>query len=274
MARTLPEIIASMEAKWNSYPDLAAMTTTPSAVANWRSFVEAHAISQLAFEQQLDLLKAQINAAVDSSVPGIAEWYQRRMLAFQYGSQIRIMPDLQVKYDLDKPEQRIIKRVSVKENVTGDKVVIKIAKADGPLTSPEFAAANSYLDKIAFVGIGRRLVSLYPDRLQTFLKVYFDGQFVEADVKTSAIEALKQFLANLTFDGVILASALVDALQKVAGVVDVEVVRLKGRSEQTVATSPAIQPFNRFYETVAGYCILEDFAGLTPAETIEMIVAR
>jgi hypothetical protein len=194
------------------------------------------------------------------------------MLAFQFGSVIRVSTDGQAKYDIIKPEQQDIKRCSVKDTTDGARMVIKVAGETGPLTAEQLAAAKSYLDAIKFGGVPARLVSLQPDRIQTDIEIYFDGQYVESEVKQGVIDALNNFFATLPFDGVILISKLEDALQSVPGVKDYKINYIKGRAEQVLATSPSIKKIERLYETVAGYCILEDTPGLTVEELIKMYV--
>jgi hypothetical protein len=231
-------------------------------------------------------MKEEIEELASNVVPGTPQWLRRKVLEFQYLDQLKLNDKLIPGYDSENISKRIVKQCSVKQELDRF-VVVKVAKFDPdtnslqPLGFPyptdgsetpdknqELSALKDYVDQIKFAGTSVRVITSYPDRIQVFGTVYFDGQYVESVVKENIINAIKGYLRNLPFDGVLLLSKLIDAVQAVEGVRDLS-ISIKTR-ESFVDPALAI-PQPRMYSSAAGYIIPEDQdVNLSFNKTIEM----
>ena len=113
------------------------------------------------------------------------------------------------------------------------------------------------------------------------MEVFYNGQYVQTDVSTNLKAAINTYLLNLDFDGVVNKTALIDVMQTVAGVEDIKLEILRGRTaSDTVGSVDNTTIFNlsaginnRFYETSAGYVVLEETATYTFDDTVTFTLA-
>lgn len=229
MARTVEQIQADIIAAKNGDATLSALNS-PSATAIWRlwTFITATAIWTL--EVLFDTLKAEITDLIAKTKPHTVRWYQQKSLLFQYGKALVTGADY---YDnsaltpTEVEEQKIVKQAAATEE--DGRLYLKVAKEVSgelePLASPEFDAYMAYIFEIKDAGVKVSFTNAPGDKLKLALEVRYDPLILGADgarldgtdaepVKT----AILNFLKNLPFNGQFIRAYLVDAVQKVEGV--------------------------------------------------------
>ena len=138
-----------------------------------------------------------------------------------------------------------------------------------------------YIKAIQFAGTSVSSLSEDADRLFLDMEIFYDGQFVQTDVSTNLQTAINNYLRNLDFDGLVNRTQLVNVIEAVDGVVDVKLGVLRGRTASDTVGSITNTTFydltnginNRFYETAAGYIILEDTPGFEFDDTVTFTLA-
>jgi len=250
-------------------------TKSPSKTAQWKLWRRIVAVVTNTFEQLLDIFRDEMELIALRAVPGTAAWLQRKVLEFQYDAvtpQVVVIIDGYPTYNPVRPELRIVKRCSVKQQI--DRlVIVKVAKQDTggnlvPLTMTELNSLKGYVAKIQFAGTKINVISLVSDKLYIQADIYYDGEYVDSLVKTNVILAVENYLATIPFNGVLSNSGIEDAMQSVAGVKDVVLRQVIARPDTTAITDPGtiklIFPnyteVKKDYETAAGYVIRENTA--------------
>jgi len=282
MARTIEQIQNEMIAAKNNDPNLAALNS-PSATAIWRLWTYIVAVAINLHEQFLDQGILELEQIAREAIAGTADWLQQRVLEFQYSAtnpQVITVVDGRASYSTIDESLRIITRASVKEQANG-RVLVKVAKSDSPLeplNTDELNALIGYLDKVGFVGIPIDTISLNADRFRFEGEIFYSGEFVESTVKQNVIEAIENYLNNVSierFDGIVTRENVIDAIQAVPGVVGVDTlnVLMNGRAEQDPLGGVNNVNVVRQYETFAGYIIQEDTSGNTFDDTITMTLS-
>lgn len=276
MARTTQEIYDSIISAKEAEPNLSELTSN-SQVAIWRLWAFITAVVINLFEQLQDAFKVEIQEIAKTIVPGTPAWLRQKALEFQYSEtspQNLVLVDLVPTYPVLNESLRIITRASVTEstNLTAN---VKVAKNNPPepLSLLEENALIDYLQTIRFAGTSINVVNLQPDRLYINASVYYDGAYssvIEDNVKNALREYLKNLSSFENFDGVIRNSAIVDTIQKIEGVIDVQLNQAKARAQATAFSSATI--INRKYESFSGYVIEEDTANQTFDDTITFIL--
>lgn len=281
MARTIDEIQTEIINAVQADPVLSGLTS-PSAVAIWRLWTRVLAGGLETEEQLNDVFRAELEQIAREAVPGTSDWLQKRVLEFQYdpaNPQVVQVIDGKATYSTIDESLRIVTRVAVKSQPNG-RVLVKVAKDDGgggliPLDANEVNGLVSYLSRIGFVGIPIDVSSQQADRVRLDgYVVYYRGSFDPSALLASIVEAVDNYLASVSveqFDGVVVRTAITDAIQSVDGVVVVS----------DSAGGPFIRDFGTLApggveiltqrETLAGYAISEDAPGYTLADTLTLL---
>jgi hypothetical protein len=161
---------------------------------------------------------------------------------------------------------RIITRCAVVEQSNGE-VLIKVAKGDTDtlekLSTEELNALKSYVNEIMFAGVRRRSVSLDADVFTINVDIIFDGQFVQSQVENGVKDAIKEYLKGLStttrFDGLVVRENVVDAIQKVNGVVGIDTQNMVMTGSSASGTPTTIL---RTYNPDAGYLVLDEITSI------------
>ena len=283
MARSIDEIQNEIVSTKNTFPELDVFDS-PSSVSLWLLFTRVFAININIFEQLLDIAKEELTAISESAKAGTPDWYQNRILEFQYdatpgNAQIITEIDGSLTYPIVDESLRIIKRASVKELSNG-RVFIKVATETGgilePIGTDELTAIRSYIGKVKFAGTPIDIVSLLPDRLYISGTIYISGEFVESNIRTNLRSYINEYLSEISnaenFDGIVIRENLLNKILTAPGVKGIDGINfiMKGRAEQTPFLNS--QTFGRTYEPDAGYLIEEDESGQTWDDTLILLL--
>lgn len=250
MARTEEEIFNEMVAEKQTFADLNSKLTplynlappTPenpyrnlldeinsaSVVSVWRLLLRivarAHEIMELMWAET----KADMDVIAANSQYGTLPWYAAKIKQWQYGYSLIWNAQEGKAYYADTTSNaavasRIATRVSAEEvtsaNFSG--VLIKVAKGEPGNLQPlddtpgtELESITYYLSRIKPAGVQTSLLSIPPDSIKLNLKRYYDGTLILSEVQDADQQALKQYLANIDFNGVFHINDLIDAFQK------------------------------------------------------------
>ena len=228
MARTITEIQNEIFASITANENLAGLTSQ-SKVAIYRLIVFVVSFGIWSLEILFDTHKQEVNDVIEAKFPHRPSWYRTKAKEFQYGFDLIEDTD---KYDntgytAEQIENsKIIKYSAVTKN--GGQLLIKVAsETDGvltPITAPQKAAFDAYIEEIADCGVKYLVVNKQPDILLLTLQVFYDP-LVLKDTGMSILngnypvqEAILEYMKELPFNGELVLAHLVDKLQRVEGV--------------------------------------------------------
>ena len=252
MARTIEQITAEIYAKIAEYPSLSVLTNT-SSTSRWRLFVNVAAFVIWQLENLFDILSIEIDERIARAKPPTGIWLVEQCYAFQYGYPL-IVDDGVLKYATIDDSAKIIKRASIKKE-TGFaqlKVATIVDDTVQALTPAQMTAFTYYVNDIIPPGSNIQLISLDADWLWLSFNVYYNPLYLVDDVRTRVIDAIEAHLASVRFDGFFVKSAIVDAVQAVAGVNDVDLYSFQAKPDG--ATDWITVPLR--YQAQAGHAIV------------------
>lgn len=189
-----------------------------SKVARWSLIVWL-----MAFAIYITVLSCEIVAGQTES--GTAPWYQRKAFEFQFGDNLIINNNKPSYFNIN-PSAQIIKYAStIALNHT---LYLKVAKRMGnnpvPLTTPEKAAFEYYMELVKFAGTKITVVSQNADDVVISATIYYNPLVLDAsgmhilNGNKPVEDAINNHLQSLQFDGVLHIDFLQDAIQKAEGV--------------------------------------------------------
>lgn len=231
MARSITQIQAEIIAAKEARPELAGLSSTSkSAVWLAITFIVAYAIYIL--EVLFDTHKAETDTALSLLKPHTKRWYRQKALAFQFGFALVAETDYYDNTAIDETllvQSKIIKYAAVTEATTESRVIIKIATENGgilsPITNEQKQAFDAYIAEIKDAGVSVSTINFLPDKLYLTMRIFYDPLVLDAQGNSIVAggkpveNAINEFLKTLPFDGQLVLAHLVDALQKVPGVV-------------------------------------------------------
>lgn len=263
MARTRAEIEQEIEDQKAADATLLAVSSV-SSTSVWGAIKKVIAYCVWVFETLMDKYQAEINQNASAAVYGHDEWWAKKMLEFQYGDSLAIQDTDGKKrmfYPVVDPSKQIIKRASIKDDGKGGSV-IKIAKESGStlvaLTTSEFNAAKSYVNKQQPAGTKITLQSKNTDVAKYFITIYYDPLVPLEDIgsvlgiETNVETAMNNYHKNIDFDGGVDLRKLEDALQAISGIDSFVTTNAEAKPAGGVYSS-----FNRRYETIAGFIMID-----------------
>lgn len=281
MARTVDQINESILNQVANDSTLSTQLTSTSRRAIWRLWAYQMALAQATFEQLVELEKDNIDDVVLTAPSGNPYWVQQKMFLFQYDNTTPQYVQLNTttfayQYPTVNESLRIITRCSVDRSIYNT-VQVKVAKSSTPepLTSPEIAAAQNYIDTIGVAGVNYQIISLEADRFYISADIYYKGQYSTV-IEANVIAAITDYLSNIDFNGRVILTDVEIAIKSVTGVNDVVLNMVRARKETVPILSATYLVENktelqRSWQTVAGYIIPEDTSGSTLSDTLTFI---
>ena len=287
MARSFATIKAEIKAEIRTntvFDNYLFVEDGGSALSIFNAFIDVSAAMIQLTEVVFDAFQNTITSIADRAASGNSQWIRQQMFNFQNGDVVQLDSNYAPYYTVPNDTLKIITRAAVSER-SGGGVDIKIAKGIAPalaaLSAPELQAVKDYwfgttlAEGVGFAGISTNFISSDPDRMKVAANIYYQGQYLEATVKTNVIAAINNFFATFSddaFDGTVFVIRMTDAIQAVAGVSRIEYTEIKARDNATAYASAANVDFQGFYRTQAGYLISEDTASQTLTDTITMVL--
>jgi len=169
---------------------------------------------------------------------------------------------------------KIVKYAAVGESSEDSRVIIKIAgESNGilaPITNAQRLAFESYINEVRYAGVKVTVINYLPDRLYLNLKIYRDPLLIDAQGNwilnggKPVENAIKAYMKQLPFNGELVLAHLVDALQKVEGVLIPHVVSADSSWIDPVVNGYGQpQPINVKTIAVSGYFEVVNFSNIT-----------
>ena len=243
MARTQQDILEQINETANQHTELAELQSNTSRVSAWGYIKQTLAFAIRSLEELFDHHQQEIKHLIENQQIGSLQWYKTQALKWQKGDKLSLR-DHRPAYLKDNPGARLITHAAVEEGTGNDKgsVLIKVVKAKTgasadapytPLSEEERSAFQGYLNAITFAGIRLTASTGEAVAIQVAAKIQVDAQLMNADgtavgsTDKPVEQAIKAYLRDLPFNGIIRKTALVDAIQAVPGVLDVLITSLK-----------------------------------------------
>lgn len=238
------------------------------------------AVSISLFEQIMYLFEQELEGIIAAAPVGTPQWIKAQALLFQYDATTPQVVQYDnttntISYPIVDPTKRIITQCSV-VTLSNHVVLIKVNTAGGGvLSSPQLTAFNSYLNTILFAGVQENVISSLPDYLMVGVQIYFNGQYTPT-ITTDVPAAINNYLANLTYDGVIDLTSLEDAIQTAGGVIDVVFTQVELRANGVAPANAYVLVNNsttiiRRLATYSGTAITDTASGRTLSATVQYI---
>lgn len=233
MARTLTEIYTVAKQCRDKYLELTEFQND-SKMSILDAFTWVTSSCIWAFENILDVFKVDLAKDLQNRVNGTPAYFANALLKYQSGDDLVVSEDgTSFSYATIDESKRIISKVSYSEVVEDgyhDKLAIyKIATGEpgayARIEEDELLAIRAYLGKILFAGQHAMVVSRNGDVLIPRVTVYHDGAISEDELYTNIENSLNDFIANMSFDGMLYAQKIIDCIQNAEHVTDVEVDR-------------------------------------------------
>ena len=233
MARTLTEIYTVAKQCRDKYLELTEFQND-SKMSILDAFTWVTSSCIWTFENILDVFKVDLAKDLQNRVNGTPAYFANALLKYQSGDDLVVSEDgASFSYATIDESKRIISKVSYSEVVEDgyhDKLAIyKIATGEpgayARIEEDELLAIRAYLGKILFAGQHAMVVSRNGDVLIPRVTVYHDGAISEDELYTNIENSLNDFIANMSFDGMLYAQKIIDCIQTAEHVTDVEVDR-------------------------------------------------
>lgn len=233
MARTLTEIYTVAKQCRDKYLELTEFQND-SKMSILDAFTWVTSSCIWAFENILDVFKVDLAKDLQNRVNGTPAYFANALLKYQSGDDLVVSEDgASFSYATIDESKRIISKVSYSEVVEDgyhDKLAIyKIATGEpgayARIEEDELLDIRAYLGKILFAGQHAMVVSRNGDVLIPRVTVYHDGAISEDELYTNIENSLNDFIANMSFDGMLYAQKIIDCIQNAEHVTDVEVDR-------------------------------------------------
>lgn len=244
-----------------------------SQVGVFNMIADIFAILMNVAEQLWDIMSTNISNTVIKGGVGTGRWWRERILEFQNGDVLKYANGVYY-YDVVNATKILVTFCSVTE--TGNKTIqIKVAKGITPtkLTALELIGGlKDYVDFFRFAGTQIDLISLDSDKCYINANIYYSGQYfatIQASVNNAIIAYFNSISAGANFNGAIITTNVLKAIQSVDGVSYVKLNIIKVRQD-TAAFSSAYTLFslplsmdNVLVNTYAGYVVGETTVGQT-----------
>jgi hypothetical protein len=229
MARSIEYWYNECVGEKNRQPGLAGITST-SKLSIFGLLAWVFSFVAWLLDNLFDLHKGECGTLIAAEKAHRPEWYKSLALAFQHGQAFNVVTQKFDNTGLTEAEieaQKIVAQASVTE-VDG-RLRMKVARmVDGdfaPLDEEQLAAFAAYMEKAKDFGVNIKKESLPADSLKLDLDIFYnplvlraDGSRIDGNGSTPVIDAVRQYLRELRFDGEYANSRLNDKLQGVEGV--------------------------------------------------------
>lgn len=230
MARAIQDIYAELVLYKENDINLGGLNST-SKTAIWRLWLYVIAFATWTMENLFDAHKAEVSDILLQQKPHTKTWYRNKALAFQFGFDLYADTDVfnnQTYTDDQIAASKIIKYAAVTEATVESRLIIKIATEDtsaelAPISPAQTASFIAYINEIRDP-IKITVINYLPDILRLNLNIYYDPLVLTSDgvsiltAKKPVEIALKEFMKELPFDGMLILASLVDKLQQTEGV--------------------------------------------------------
>lgn len=181
-------------------------------------------------------MEKRISTAVVASVP----WYYKMALAYQKGDALVLDEQTQqYHYATIDESRKVVKYAAVRDRGTSVQILVSGDKDGSPvaLSNDVLTPFKDYMNRVKVAGVILNISSKASDHVVIDAKVTVDRLILDengaklTDGSKPVEEAIRQHLKNIVYGGTLNKTKLVDAIQAVAGVVDVELEECRYRAD-------------------------------------------
>ncbi len=277
MARSINEIMTIQLAAKTAAPSLAPLEvlttsetntlpnlTSTSKVSIWRLFLYITAVAIWTLENIFDLFTTEVLELIDQNQIGTDEWYKKIALEFQLGFDLTAMNvyDNTGVLESDIIASKIVKQAAI--GAIGGRVLVKVAtEVEGelaPITGSAWTSFKTYMARRKYAGTRLTFVSRIADDFKANFTIYYNplildasGARLDGTDDTPALNAVKNYLRNLKFNGEFSLTKLQDNLQLVQGIETPKIASPRAKFGANPYAS-----ISEFYEADAGYMKLDE----------------
>lgn len=269
MAREIKVIKDEMTAEFISNPAVVekyGLDTEKSFDAQFsKASIESILFYVFAFcawtvEKLFDTHKAEVTNYIDEMKPHSLRWYVNKVKEFRFGQSL--IPDTDQYDDTgltdeDIATMQIVKYASAEE--TNGALYVKVAKDNagvrGQLTEDEVNALTSYMNEVKDAGVRIYIRNAPAVDFKIDITIYYNPQVLNdngeslIDGGTPVVDAIKDYIENLPFNGEFRNVELIDRLQQVNGVV---IPELEGTYSR-ITNEDNYSPINAKEKSYSGY---------------------
>lgn len=208
----------------------ATFDTTFSRVSLESILFYIFAASGYVIEVMFDQFRKDVDERIAANIVPTIRWYHSQALAFQYGDSLIYDETIhQYRYATLDEDKQVVKYVAVKDR--GGSIQI-LASADDngkpvPLTGDILTAFKAYMNSVKIAGIILAIQSLPADNIRIIAQIQVDPMLINtsgirlSDGSTPVVIAINAYLSGIIYGGTFNKTKLVDAIQRVDGVLDV-----------------------------------------------------
>ncbi|MCT4637287.1 MAG: hypothetical protein N4A72_06230 [Bacteroidales bacterium] len=225
--------------------------------ADWVLWTHAVSNSIHLFEQHIANDKNFIESTVKQKRYGHVPWYVNLAYEFKLGYDLRFnkvtgeLEYLQFQSFPEGTDISPIKRVSVSENASTRRLVVKVAtEIDGELSVvPDdiLLSFKNYMEKGKVAGTDIDVKSLPGDYILLGADVYYNPLFSLDTVKENLKASMNKFRTEFNFYGEFVRNELLRVMRATEGVNDVLITDIKGKQGDNITD------ITREYEVISGY---------------------
>lgn len=199
------------------------------------------ACAAFVLEKLFDSYRLEVDERIEAIIPHRPKWYRDRVLAFMKAK--TLIPntdeyDTAEMTDAQITAARVVKHAVADESDDASLLTIKVAGEQGgrrcPLDAETEGQLAAYIAEIKDAGVRTALVNIAPDRFDCELDIYFDPMLTVSTVEGACLDAIRDYVENLPFNGEYTNMALVDKLQEIDGV---KIPELRGATTVAVGES-------------------------------------
>ena len=185
-----------------------------------------HYVLESIFEKFTQDVEQKISRAVVASIP----WYFDKAKAFQYGDALVLNPrTFGYEYAKIDTSKQLVKYVAVRDRGASIEMLVSTEQSGKPtpLSDEILTAFKHYINAIKIAGVVINVRTRKADELSIAVKVVVDPlkinrQGVDIASSEKVVEhAIENYLADIVYGGTFNKTKLVDAIQRVDGVLDV-----------------------------------------------------
>ena len=184
-------------------------------------------VLEVLFDNHKSDVEEKISMAVVASVP----WYYKMALAFQYGDSL-ILNDRTQQYEyatIDESKQ-LVKYAAVRDKGTSVHILVSGDQGGSPvaLSNDVLAVFKQYMNRVKVAGVILNITSKQSDSVSITATITVDPLVLDesgallSDGSKPVETAIREHLKHIIYGGTFNKTKLVDAIQAVAGVIDVE----------------------------------------------------
>lgn len=227
--------------------------------------------------QLFDQHKTDVLAILRDNKPHTANWYATRAKEFQFGYELNGETDQynnERLTDVQIETARVVKFAAAVEASDQSVLFIKIAtEANGtkqPISGAQLIAFNAYLGRIKDAGVRITTINSPADDLRLKMDIYYNplilnssGCRLDGTNDTPVQNAIRDYISNLSFNGLYVNQSLVDRLQVVDGVEIAELLQASSRYGGQVgytAINARSRPYAGYYRITNSNLILNFIA--------------